>query len=417
MTVFDDLESNVRYYCRRWPVVFIEAHGALIIDESRRQYIDFFSGAGALSYGHNNPVLVEAAVAHLRSGALLHSLDLHTPEKRAFLEALRDRVMTPRGLEMVVQFVGPTGATAVEAALELAFRVTGRRTVLAFEGGYHGMTDRTASISAALDASIGRSSRGVCTFLPYVESDHETAAARLETVLRASGDAARPGALIIEPTQGEGGARPFADAYLAEVRRLCTLHHVVLIADEVQSGIGRTGPFFSFEGSGLAPDIICLSKSLSGLGLPLALNLVRRDFDLWMPGEFSGTFRGNNLAFVTATAVLEHYWADDHVEHGTVRRGEIVGLALDDLATSVGGRAVARGKGLLRGLDVVDAATAAGIADAAFERGLLVETCGSTGSVVKVLPPLLISDHDLIDGLGRLADAVQCTLADHRGVA
>jgi diaminobutyrate-2-oxoglutarate transaminase len=415
MTVFEELESNVRYYCRQWPVVFARATGATLIDETDTSYIDLFSGAGALSYGHNNPLLVEVAVEHLRAGRVTHSLDTHTPEKRAFLEALRDRILVPRALDMVVQFVGPTGATAVEAALQLAERLTGRRSVVAYEGGYHGMTAGAASVSASLDRPGDRATDGACTFLPHVAAHDERATAQLESAVRTPVGEQLPGALIIEATQGEGGARPFDPPYLAEVRRVCSDHGLVVIADDVQAGVGRTGPFFSFECSRLDPDIICLSKSLSGLGLPLAVNLVRRELDQWAPGEFTGTFRGNNLAFVTATAVLQHYWHDDELEQATARRGHLVRQALEEFAVEAGApRCAVHGNGLIWGLEFGDAEIATAVATAAFRHGLIVETCGSGGATIKVMPPLLIRDDELATGLERFGDAVKVAAIHHR---
>jgi diaminobutyrate-2-oxoglutarate transaminase len=404
ISAFEELESNVRYYCRRWPTVFASAAGSRLVSEDGTRYLDFFSGAGALSYGHNAPFLVEAAVDHLRSGRLIHSLDTHTPEKAALLRTLQRCVLSPRGMDMVVQFVGPTGATAVEAALQLAERITGRRGVVAFEGGFHGMTARAASVSH----SLGDRDHSGARFLPYRSQPDERDLQLLKSALeRPIGDE-RPGALIIEPVQAEGGARPFTAAYLAEVRRLCTDHEVVLIADEIQAGVGRTGPFFSSEGSGLDPDIICVSKSLSGLGLPLAVNLIRRDLDRWAPGEFTGTFRGNNLAFVTATALLERYWGNGELESSTGRRGQHVGALLGHLAAeddvlpfSVSGR------GFLWGLTFEDGRAATAVVVAAFRSGLIVEACGAGDRTVKLLPSLLIDDEDLELGLDLLATAVR----------
>jgi diaminobutyrate-2-oxoglutarate transaminase len=413
MNVFTEFESQVRYYCRRWPVVFAAAAGSTIIDEAGTSYLDFFSGAGALSYGHNDATLLDAATDHLRSGRLTHSLDTFTPEKRVFLEAIRDHVLGPRNLDMVAQFVGPTGATAVESALQLAYRITGRRSVIAYEGGYHGMTGRAASVSATLSGARTSSFGRYCTFLPYVEHVSQLEIDRLAAALRTPLDGQAPGALIIEPVQGEGGARPFDPAYLAAIRSLCAEHEVIVIADEVQVGVGRTGPFFSFEGSSLAPDIICLSKSLSGLGLPLAMNLLRSRLDVWTPGEFTGTFRGNNLAFTTATAMLRRYWSTSMLEQATARRGQLVRRALERLKRESG--FTVSGQGLIWGLHVGNAATAAAIADAAFERKLLVETCGVAGDTVKLLPPLVISTDELHDGLNRLAEAVGSAISELRG--
>lgn len=404
MDIFEELESNVRYYCRRWPTVFASASGSSLVDESGSAYIDFFCGAGALSYGHNSQFLVEVAIEHLRSGRVVHSLDTHTPEKREFLRVFRDLILVPRDLDFVLQFVGPTGATAVEAALRLAERLTGRTIKVAYKGSYHGMTAGAASVSASLEDRDHRR----CVFLPHVARLDDAELARLQSALRTPVDGELPGALIIEPLQADGGARPFDIEYLGEVRRLCTEEGVIVIADDVQAGIGRTGPFFSFEGSGLDPDIICLSKSLSGLGLPLALNLVRRELDQWRPGEFTGTFRGNNLAFTCATAVLQRYWHDDALERSTARHGQLVSEHLRSLATQDGlPPFVIHGKGLIWGLDFGSRTIASAVADNAFRLGLLIETCGFGDGTVKLLPPLVIEERELSKGLGLLAEAIQ----------
>jgi diaminobutyrate-2-oxoglutarate transaminase len=412
MNPFDELESNVRYYCRRWPAVFSTAHDSTITAEDGTEYLDFFAGAGALSYGHNNPVLVEVAIEHLRAGKILHSLDTHTVEKRRFLEAMERHVLAPRQLDMVIQTVGPTGATAVEAALQLAQRVTGNRAVVGFDGSYHGMTYRTASISASMAGRATSAHLKEFVALPYVHNVSEHDLQLLDQTLDSNVDGQRIGAVIIESTQGEGGARPFDPLYLRAIRERCSARGILVIADEVQAGVGRTGAFFSFEGSGLDPDIVCLSKSISGLGLPMALNLVRRDLDTWTPGEFSGTFRGNNLAFATSATMLETYWADSHLEKGTERRGVTVRSALEEIGNQFGnGHFVARGNGLLCGLDVGDSQLAADIAATAFERRLIVETCGAGDTTVKLLPPIVIDEEQLADGLARLRDAVDSACA------
>jgi len=407
MNSFEELESNVRSYCRKWPAVFATAQGSTITDEDGVEYLDFFAGAGALSYGHNNPVLVEVAVEHLRAGKLLHSLDTFTVEKRRFLESMQRYVLAPRQLDMVIQTVGPTGATAVEAALQLAQRITGNRAVVGFAGSYHGMSYRAASISASMAGRATSAHLKDFVALPFVENVTDEDLELLDRTLRNTIDGQRIGALIIEPTQGEGGARPFDPAYLRAIRERCTELGIIVIADEVQAGVGRTGSFFSFESSGLDPDIVCVSKSISGLGLPMALNLVRRSLDSWTPGEFSGTFRGNNLAFATSATMLETYWADSTLEKSTEQRGLAVRTALQNMSDEFGdGGFIVRGNGLLCGLDVGSTELAARIADASFERHLIVETCGAGDTTVKLLPALVINDEQLHDGLTRLSDAV-----------
>jgi diaminobutyrate-2-oxoglutarate transaminase len=243
--------------------------------------------------------------------------------------------------------------------------------------------------------------------LPFVANVTEADLELLDRTLRSPVDGQRIGAVIIEPTQGEGGARPFDPAYLRAIREIARELGILVIADEVQAGVGRTGPFFSFEGSALDPDIVCVSKSISGLGLPMALNLIRRGLDAWTPGEFSGTFRGNNLAFATSAAMLETYWTDSNLEKGTEQRGLIVRAGLEEMSRQYGnGSFVVRGNGLLCGLDVGDTQLATDIAEAAFERQLIVETCGAGDTTVKLLPVLVIDEEQLADGLTRLSDAV-----------
>jgi diaminobutyrate-2-oxoglutarate transaminase len=408
MNPFDALESNVRYYCRRWPAVFASSSGSVITDEDGVEYLDFFAGAGALSYGHNNPLFVDVAIEHLRSGRLLHSLDTFTPEKRTFLETIERTILAPRQLDMVVQTVGPTGATAVEAALQLAQRLTGHRAVVGFEGGYHGMSYRAASISASMAGRETSAHLKDFVALPFVQHVTDQDLELLETTLRTPVNGQPIGVVIVEPTQGEGGARAFDPAYLAAVRRITRELDIMVIADEIQAGVGRTGPFFSFEGSQLDPDIICVSKSISGLGLPMAINLVRRSLDTWNPGEFSGTFRGNNLAFATSATMMSHYWSDSTLEKNTEQFGHVVRTALEGMSDSFGeGRFSIRGNGLLCGLAVGDTELAAAISRHAFERRLIVETCGPGDTIVKLLTPLIIEPAQLDDGLERLALAVE----------
>lgn len=406
MNWFEQSESNVRFYSRRWPAVFATSQGSIITDEDSRQYLDFFAGAGVLSYGHNNPAFVDVAIEHLRAGKLLHSLDTFTPQKRAFLETLERVILRPRSLDMVVQTVGPTGATAVEAALQLAHRITDKRGVIGFAGSYHGMTYRAASVSASLAGRRVLAHVGDFVALPFVDELSESDITRLESALARGVDGQEIGAIILEPTQGEGGARPFDRAYLKVVRELATQYGALVIADEVQAGVGRTGPFFSFEGSELDPDIVCVSKAISGLGLPMALNLIRRDLDVWNAGEFSGTFRGNNLAFATSQRMMDLYWTDETFARQTAAKGVLVRTALQAIADSYDGLNFSvRGNGLLCGLNVHSTELADAVTRAAFERQLIVETCGAGDTVVKLLPPLTTTEAELRVGLTRLTDA------------
>jgi diaminobutyrate-2-oxoglutarate transaminase len=397
-TVFEELESEVRNYCRWWPAVFVSARDCHIYDERGRGYLDFFSGAGALNYGHNNPHLKEALLGFLGTDAIVHGLDMYTPVKRRLLEALRSEILAPRGLDFKVQFSGPAGALAVEAAFKLARKYTGRQQIVSFTNSFHGMTLETLTVTGrpAPGAAPGRA-----VVLPY---DQPPGPLALEQLIDERG---APAAVIVETVQGEGGMYAASPDWLRQLAELCRRSGVLLIVDDVQMGCGRTGPFFSFEVSGIHPDIVCVSKSISGYGLPLALTLIRPELDIWSPGEHSGTFRGFNPAFATAIAALD-FWRDGTLEKQTLSKGEVVEQSLRRLADDYPGAIThARGRGLAWGLAFAQPRDAQAVRTRAFELGLIVETCGSSDQVIKLLPPLTIGDEDLTDGLGLLADAVR----------
>ncbi|MBF6361892.1 diaminobutyrate--2-oxoglutarate transaminase [Nocardia farcinica] len=408
-TVFDQLESNVRGYCRSWPAVFDTARGCVLRDEQGREYLDFFAGAGALNYGHNNPVLKRALLDYLARDGITHGLDMSTVAKRGLLEALRDLVLTPRGLDYKVQFPGPTGANAVEAALKLARKVTGRHAVLNFTNAFHGMSLGALSVTGN---AAKRAGAGVplphATPMPYdgYLGDGDGLAWMARMLDDPSSGLDRPAAVIVETVQGEGGVNVAGAAWLRALAELCRTRGILLIVDDVQMGCGRTGPFFSFEAAGITPDIVTLSKSISGYGLPLALVLFRPELDQWAPGEHNGTFRGNNHAFVTARVALEHYWSDDALERGTAVKAATTRAALERIAAAVPGLGV-RGRGLVQGLVFADASRAAKVCRAAFDRGLLVETSGSMDEVVKLIPPLTVAEDELAHGLELLGAAVE----------
>ncbi|MBF6068364.1 diaminobutyrate--2-oxoglutarate transaminase [Nocardia farcinica] len=408
-TVFDQLESNVRGYCRSWPAVFDTARGCVLRDEQGREYLDFFAGAGALNYGHNNPVLKRALLDYLARDGITHGLDMSTVAKRGLLEALRDLVLTPRGLDYKVQFPGPTGANAVEAALKLARKVTGRHAVLNFTNAFHGMSLGALSVTGN---AAKRAGAGVplphATPMPYdgYLGDGDGLAWMARMLDDPSSGLDRPAAVIVETVQGEGGVNVAGAAWLRALAELCRTRGILLIVDDVQMGCGRTGPFFSFEAAGITPDIVTLSKSISGYGLPLALVLFRPELDQWAPGEHNGTFRGNNHAFVTARVALEHYWSDDALERGTAAKAATTRAALERIAAAVPGLGV-RGRGLVQGLVFADASRAAKVCRAAFDRGLLVETSGSMDEVVKLIPPLTVGEDELAHGLELLGAAVE----------
>lgn len=414
MTIFPRRESEVRGYIRNWPAVFDTANGSWIQDESGREYLDFFAGAGTLNYGHNNPVLKSALIDYISRDGLTHGLDMATVAKRDFLTAIEDRLLTPRGLDYKVQFPGPTGTNAVEAALKLARKVTGRESIISFTNAFHGMTLGSLSVTGN---SMKRAGAGVplvhATPMPFdnyfdgVSEDFHW----FSRVLDDSGSGLnRPAAVIVETVQGEGGVNVARPEWLQALAQLCADREILLIVDDVQMGCGRTGPFFSFEEAGITPDIVTVSKSISGYGLPLALVLLKPELDVWAPGEHNGTFRGNNPAFITARTALDTYWSDDVLQTETLRKGALVRNLLQNVADAFPGLST-RGRGLVQGLRFEQADHAAKVCTTAFEAGLLLETSGPSDEVVKLLPPLTTTDSELTHGLSIIAESVAKVLA------
>lgn len=416
LETFERLESEVRGYIRSFPTVFDRAKGSQLVDSQGREYVDFFAGAGVLNYGHNPPEIKQELLAYLERDGVVHTLDMASEAKRRFLERFAEVILEPRGLPYKVQFPGPTGTNAVEAALKLARKVTGRHNVLAFTDGYHGMTLGSLAVTGNAGKRAGA---GVplthVTRLPfdgYLGSDVDTLELLRAYLEDTSSGVDKPAAAILETVQAEGGVRVASFDWLKRLAALLEEHGVLLIIDDIQVGCGRTGPFFSFEPAGIVPDIVVLSKSLSGYGLPLAVVLMKPEHDAWAPGEHNATFRGHNPAFVTATAALER-WRDDELTREVERKGEQVEERLTAIAerhADAAGLAV-RGRGFIWGLVCPDGETAGRISKEAFEHGLVIETAGPQGEVVKFLAPLTIGDEELARGLEILEQAVDATLS------
>lgn len=411
MNIFSKLESDVRSYSRSWPVVFDRAVGSTMYDERGGAYLDFFAGAGALNYGHNNPELKKALIDYLTDDRVVHSLDMYTSSRRDFLEALDEVILQPRNLDYKVVFPGPGGANAVEAALKLARKVTGRESVVNFTNAFHGMTLGALSVTGN---SLKRGGAGVplvhATPMPYddyFDGDYPDFF-YLERLLDDAGSGLNtPAAVIVETVQGEGGINTARAEWLRQLAEICRSREILLIVDDIQMGCGRTGDFFSFEESGVVPDIVCLSKSISGYGIPMALTLVRPDLDVWQPGEHNGTFRGISPAFATAAAALRLYWSDNRLRDSTIAKGAKVESRFNSIVARYPHLdLVAKGRGLARGLQFPDGETAGAVCRAAFTRGLLMETSGPEGEVMKILPPLTITDAELERGLGIIEECV-----------
>lgn len=404
MKIFEEIESEVQSYARSFPRVFHKAKGEFLFDQEGNKYLDFLAGAGTLNYGHNHSVFKQYLLDYIEEEGIAHGLDLHTQAKGQFLEAFNEKILKPRNLDYVVQFTGPTGANAVEAALKLARNVTGRENIISFTNGFHGVS---LGALAATGNSHHRGAAGVSLsgtsrmpFDGYMGDDVDTTLYLDKVLTDSSSGIDKPAAVIVETVQGEGGINAASVEWLRNLQDVCRRHEVLLIVDDIQAGCGRTGTFFSFEEAGLSPDIVTLSKSLSGYGLPFAVVLIRPELDQWKPGEHNGTFRGNNLAFVTAKAAIDHFWSDDTFAKDVQRKGEYVRKRFDDIVARYGeGNFTVRGRGMFRGINCVNGELAGKITRAAFKRGLIIETSGADDQVVKILCPLTISDENLKAGI------------------
>ncbi len=418
METIKRLESEVRTYSRSFPVTFSRAAGSEMFAADGKPYLDFFAGAGALNYGHNHPVLRERLMEYIAGGGITHSLDMATEAKSAFLSTLEERVLLPRSLDYKVMFPGPTGTNAVEAALKLARKVTKRSHIVAFTNAFHGMTLGSLSVTgnAGKRGGAGVPLSHVVRapfdgyFGPEVDSLEQ-----LDLLLadRSSGIEA-PAAFLLETVQAEGGVNVASARWLRALADLARSYGSLLIVDDIQVGCGRTGPFFSFEEIGIKPDIICLSKSLSGFGLPFALTLMRPEHDIWSPGEHNGTFRGNNLAFITATAALEEFWSDSKLSDEVAQKSARARHRLAAIAEATG--ATVRGRGLILGLAFSEPAIARRASRYAFDSGLLIETAGAEDQVLKLLPPLTVSVEELDRGLDIIERATLRAFNEERPV-
>lgn len=412
MKIFDEIESEVQSYARNFPRVLVKAKGDTLWDEEGHEYLDFLAGAGALNYGHNHPVLKKALLEYIESDGITHSLDLFTHAKAEFMEAFNERILKPRELEYVMQFTGPTGTNAVEAALKLARNITGRETIVAFTNGFHGVT---LGALAATGNSHHRNAAGVSLsgvqrmpYDGYLGDDVNTIAYLEKVISDSSSGIDLPAAVIVETVQGEGGINVCSMQWLEELDALCKTHGIYLIVDDIQAGCGRTGTFFSFDNSKVKPDMVTLSKSLSGYGTPMSVLLIRPELDQWKPGEHNGTFRGHNLAFVTAKAALDTFWADDTFAKQVQANGEYISKRLHAIVEKYGeGNFTARGRGMFQGINCVNGELAGQITHAAYQRGMLIETSGAEDQVIKLFAPLTITRENLERGIDIIEAAVK----------
>ena len=415
--IYDRRESEARSYCRSFPTEFVKGKNATLTDASGRDYIDFLAGCSSLNYGHNDADMQKALVEYITADGVTHGLDMHTNAKTAFLEAFETHILKPRGMDHKIMMTGPTGTNAVEAAMKLARKVTGRHNIIAFTNGFHGMTLGAlgATGNAGKRGGAGMPIPGV-THLPYEGAfgPEVDTLAQIEMMLdNPSSGMDAPAAFMLEPVQGEGGLNAASAEWIKGIAALAKRHGALLILDDIQAGIGRTGTFFSFEEMGVVPDLIPLAKSLSGMGLPFAALLIRPEFDVWKPAEHNGTFRGNNHAFITARVAIEKFWADDTFQNTVKQKAKVLHQRLSDIAGIVPGAAL-KGRGMMQGVDVGSGEVASAICATCFEHGLIIETSGAHDEVVKILAPLTIPMEQLKAGLDILEAATRAHAPKHK---
>ena len=405
--VFEELESEVRSYCRKYPAKFSYAKNAEIFTVEGERYVDFLAVAGSMNYGHNNPVIKKEILDYLSEDRIINALDMYTDAKEDFFDTFSRLILQPRGYNYKIMCCGSTGTNAVEAALKLARKNTGRTGVFAFSGAFHGMT--LGSLALTTDA-VSRKGSGVplnnVTFIPFegtldsieylkwlLEDDHS--------------GVDKPAAIIVETVQAEGGVNVASEKWLVELQAICAENDIILICDDIQVGNGRTGTFFSFERANIQPDMVVLSKSISGFGLPMSLLLMKPELDIFAPAEHNGTFRGNQLSFVGGAAALK-FFVENKLDVEVKRKAIEIEEYIKKNIINLDNRLVCRGIGMIWGIDFshIDSALAARVAHKCFEEGLIIEIAGRKDAVLKIMPPLTISDDVLYEGLDIIRKAI-----------
>ena len=421
LEIYARRESEARSYCRSFPKSFVKATGSELTDAGGNTYIDFLGGCSSLNYGHNDPDMKAALIAHITADGITHGLDMHSDAKADFLTAFEEIILKPRNMDYKVMMTGPTGTNAVEAAMKLARKVTGRQNIIAFTNGFHGMTMGALSCTGNAGKRAGAGGGPLCgtTHMPFEGAFGEDVDSLriVEAMLsNPSSGVDAPAAFIIEPVQGEGGLNAASPAFMRGIAKLAKDHGALLIVDDIPAGCGRTGTFFSFEEMGIEPDLIPMAKSFSGMGLPFAALLIKPEHDIWGPAEHNGTFRGNNHAFVTARVALEKFWKDDTFQKEIAAKAEILREALKRIADDIPGARL-KGRGMMQGVDVGNGDLAGKICARAFENGLIIETSGARDEVVKVLAPLTTPETTFRKGLEILTEAAREVTAANKFAA
>ncbi len=420
----NEFESSARSYPRKFPFALNRAKGVILEDVEGNRYIDFLCGAGTLALGHNDERVNRAMVDLINSGSPLHTLDLTTPAKDRFVETIHSILPFGMAKDVKIQFCSPSGTDATDAAIKLCKIATGRSSVIAFSGGYHGMGHGAMAVTGNCFAKsqVPNIMPGV-QFMPYPYSyrcpmglggDEGTKAcgAYFERLLKdPESGVSKPACVIIEPIQGEGGVIPAPVEFLQTIRRVTAELDIPLICDEIQCGMGRSGKVFAFEYAGIVPDVILASKAIGGTQ-PMSVVIYNKKLDQWGPGSHAGTFRGNQLAMAAGTVVMETIREPEFLAE-VVRKGNLFRerlLALQKECPIIGD---VRGKGLMLGIEFVDpkgqtdimghpmesGTICAAVQKLCFEHGLVMEKGGRNGSVMRCLTALNIPDEDLEKGI------------------
>ncbi|WP_440995292.1 diaminobutyrate--2-oxoglutarate transaminase [Arhodomonas sp. SL1] len=421
MEAINRYESEVRSYVRSFPTVFEKARGSYLYNTDGTAYLDFFAGASVMNYGHNHPELKKALIDYLEGDNITHSLDMASVARAEFLQAYYDIILAPRGMNHRIQIPGPTGTNAVESALKIARKAKQREGFVAFTNAFHGMTLGSLSVTGNQfkrdGAGVPLSNTASMPYDSYFGDEFDTIDYFEKMLADGGSGVGIPAGVIVETVQAEGGVRVASGEWLRKLQALCRQHDMLFIIDDIQTGNGRTGAYFSFEDFDLDPDVITVSKSLAGYGLPLSIVLVKPEFDIWEPGEHNGTFRGFNPALVTARRALELFWRDDAFARETRRKGEKIRAWLEDLVQRhPEAKGEVRGRGMMQGVEFEDQELAGAISQRSFAHRLIIETAGPNDEVLKLLPPLTIEEEDLDKGLAIIEQAMGEALAE-RGIA
>jgi len=399
--IFEKKESVVRSYCRKYPVIFDVARNAEMFAVDGTRYIDFLAVAGSMNYGHNNPEIKKAVLDFLSEDHIINALDMYTKTKKEFLTTFDEMILRPRELDYKVMCCGPTGTNAVEAALKLARKNKKRSGVIAFAGAFHGMS--LGSLALTTDR-VSREGAGVplnnVAFVPYDCGKLDSIAYLKEQLEDDHSGVDKPAAIILETVQAEGGINVASVEWLRSIRKLCTENDILMIVDDIQVGNGRTGTFFSFERAQIVPDMVILSKSISGFGIPMALLLMKPELDIFKPAEHNGTFRGNQLSFVGGTAGIK-YFCEHSVNQETSRKSKLIENFIKEHILPINSNLSFRGIGMIWGIDFakLDPKYALECVHLAFDNHLILEVAGRKDGVLKIMPPLTIEDDVLLEGL------------------